>query len=66
MSSSRSDAVLTGASLGFDADSSLTYAASPYAVVAMGSSFGRYVTSVRSTNKMGFTGVERNEAVDGM
>ena len=41
------DAVLTGAELGFDADSSLTFAAAPEQVMAMNDSLGRYVTDAQ-------------------
>lgn len=58
------DAVLAGSSLGFDADSSLTYAPSPHAVNSMSASLGRYVSSVRTSRRSGFTGAEREHAAD--
>ena len=57
------DAVLTGATLGFDADSSLTFDAAADQVVAMSSHLGRYVTDVRKKEKRGFTSEERAESV---
>ena len=56
------DAVLTGAELGFDAASSMTYAAAPGEVAAMSVNLGRYVTDVRKKDKRGFTFDERAEA----
>ncbi|TFC93175.1 VWA domain-containing protein [Cryobacterium sinapicolor] len=56
------DAVLTGATLGFDAASSMTFAAAPGEVAAMSANLGRYVTDVRKKDKRGFTVEERAEA----
>ncbi len=56
------DAVLTGAALGFDADSSMTFAAASGEVAAMSVNLGRYVTDVRKKDKRGFTVKERSEA----
>lgn len=59
------DAVLTGAHLGFDPDSSLTYAADGEAVDAMSATLTRYVKDVRKSTKRGFTSDEHRDAVDG-
>jgi hypothetical protein len=59
------DAVLTGAHLGFEADSSLTYAADGLAVDAVSATLTRYVSDVRKSAKRGFTSEERRDAVDG-
>lgn len=56
------DAVLTGATLGFDNDSSMTYAAEPGAVGSLHTHLSRYVTDVRSKKKQGFTSEERRTA----
>ncbi|TFC42641.1 VWA domain-containing protein [Cryobacterium sp. TMT1-21] len=56
------DAVLTGADLGFDADSSMTFAAASDEVAALSVNLGRYVTDVRKKDKRGFTSEERTEA----
>lgn len=53
------DAVLTGANLGFDAGSSMTFDTAPDSVVAMSSSMGRYVSDVRGKTKRGFSERER-------
>ena len=58
------DAVLTGAALGFDADSSLTYSPAPENVGAMNKNLSRYVTDVRGKSKRGFTAEERLESKD--
>ncbi|MBG6108408.1 VWA domain-containing protein [Frigoribacterium sp. CG_9.8] len=59
------NAVLTGAHLGFEADSSLTYAADGLAVDAVSATLTRYVSDVRKSAKRGFTSEERRDAVDG-
>lgn len=59
------DAVLTGAALGFDADSSMTFAAAPGEVAAMSVNLGRYVTDVRKKDKRAFSFEERSEAAGG-
>ncbi|WP_166785399.1 vWA domain-containing protein [Cryobacterium sp. TMT2-17-1] len=56
------DAVLTGAALGFDSASSMTFAAASGEVAAMSANLGRYVTDVRKKEKRGFTFEERIEA----
>ena len=56
------DAVLTGAALGFDAESSLTFAAAGDEVHAMTESLNRYVKDVRGKSKAGFTPDERLSA----
>ncbi|TFD31320.1 vWA domain-containing protein [Cryobacterium cryoconiti] len=56
------DAVLTGSALGFDADSSMTFAAAPGEVAMMSANLGRYVTDVRKKEKRGFTAEERIES----
>lgn len=56
------DAVLTGAELGFDAGSSLTYDASSAKVGAMVDGLDRYVSSLRASDKQLFTAAERNQA----
>lgn len=56
------DAVLTGAALGFDAGSSMTYAAAPDKIASMSTNLSRYVTDVRRKDKRGFTDEEREEA----
>ena len=56
------DAVLTGAALGFDADSSMTYAPSPDAVGSVSRSMSRYMKDVRSSTKRGFDAGERDAA----
>jgi hypothetical protein len=48
------DAVLTGAALGFDADSSMTYEAGAEGVLAVSASLSRYVEDVRGKSKRGF------------
>ena len=53
------DAVLTGADLGFDAASSMTFEADSLRVGAMHSSLGRYMGDVRQGAKRGFTRLER-------
>jgi Mg-chelatase subunit ChlD len=53
------DAVLTGASMGFEADSAMTFDASSSEVDAMAVSLGRYVKDVRAKSKSGFTVAER-------
>lgn len=58
------DAVLTGARLGFEVGSSLTYAADGEAVDAMSTMLTRYVTDVRKSTKRGFTSDERRDAVE--
>jgi Mg-chelatase subunit ChlD len=58
------DAVLTGTALGFEADSSMTYAARTDKVGRMNSTLNRYVTDVRRKTKRGFTETERKEAGD--
>jgi Mg-chelatase subunit ChlD len=56
------DAVLTGTTLGFEAGSSMTYAARPDKVGTMNSTLNRYVRDVRSKTKRGFTETERRDA----
>ncbi len=56
------DAVLTGASLGIDADSSLTYAADADGVAGASESLHRYMSSVRKKDKLGFSSAERSRA----
>jgi Mg-chelatase subunit ChlD len=56
------DAVLTGARLGFDADSSMTFAAAPDQVGATSESLSRYVKDVRGKTKRGFNDTERRAA----
>jgi hypothetical protein len=58
------DAVLTGTALGFEAGSSMTYAARADKVGTMSSTLNRYVRDVRGKTKRGFTQTERNEAGD--
>jgi len=56
------DAVLTGSALGFDAESSLTFAASGQEVHSMSESLNRYVKDVRGKTKEGFSTRERQQA----
>ncbi|MCW4386336.1 VWA domain-containing protein [Salinibacterium sp. SYSU T00001] len=56
------DAVLTGESLGFAADSSLTYTTDAAAVGAVSANLSRYVSDVRSKSKRGFSAEERRAA----
>lgn len=58
------DAVLTGHALGFDADSSMTFAAASEAVGEMNVSLSRYVSSVRAKDKVGFTAEERRKSAE--
>ena len=57
------DAVLAGATMGFDAGSSMTYAAGKEGVDSMASSVGRYVSDVRGKEKRMFLMEERMGAV---
>ena len=57
------DAVFAGQRLGFDADSSMTYAAGAEGVAGMSASMGRYVKDVRSKTKRGFDSVERLQSM---
>ena len=57
------DAVLAGATMGFDAGSSMTYAAGKEGVDSMASSVGRYVSDVRGKEKRMFLIEERMGAV---
>ncbi len=56
------DAVLTGAALGFDADSSMTFDAAPNEVQALTASVSRYVKDIRNKSKRGFSDAERGNA----
>jgi hypothetical protein len=56
------DAVLTGSALGFDAESSLTFAAAGDEVHSMSESLNRYVKDVRGKTKEGFSTQERQQA----
>ena len=58
------NAVLTGAELGFEADSSLSFRAAPGAVGNVNDSLSRYVTGVRSKRKIGFTAAERTASAE--
>jgi Mg-chelatase subunit ChlD len=58
------DAVVTGRDLGFDAQSSMTYAAAPDAVSSMVKSTSRYISDVRGKRKKGFSEEERGEAAE--
>ena len=57
------DAVFAGQRLGFDADSSMTYAAGAEGVARMSESMGRYVKDVRTKTKRGFDSVERLQSM---
>jgi len=56
------DAVLTGTRLGFDAGSSMTFAANGAAVSTMADSLSRYVSNVRLSKKQHFAELERRHA----
>ncbi len=56
------DAVFTGGTLGFDPESSLTFAASADEVSSMNESLNRYVKDVRDKRKVGFSSNERQKA----
>jgi uncharacterized protein YegL len=58
------DAVLAGATMGFDAGSSMTYAPGKEGVDSMTASVGRYVKDVRSKDKRMFLMEERAAAVE--
>jgi len=58
------DAVLAGAAMGFDAGSSMTYAAGKEGVDSMSASVSRYVTDVRGKEKRMFLMEERMGAVE--
>lgn len=53
------DAVFSGQRLGFDAGSSMTFAAAPEAVTNMNASVGRYIKDVRGKRKRMFDADER-------
>ena len=57
------DAVFAGQRLGFDADSSMTYAAGAEGVARMSASMGRYVKDVRSKTRRGFDSGERLQSM---
>jgi len=56
------DAVTAGAKLGFQADSSMTFAADKVQVGAMSASLDRYIGDVRGKRKRGFSDDERKDA----
>ena len=56
------DAVMTGATLGFEADSSMTYTAAADTVGSTNVSLGRYMKDVRKRSKRGFDAGERGAA----
>lgn len=56
------DAVLTGRHLGFDQDSSMTFAAEAGSVSGMADSLDRYVKDVRKGDKKGFSEDERRKS----
>lgn len=58
------DAVLTASTLGFDADSSMTYTAAKVGVDKMTVSTSRYLKDARSGSRKGFTEEERGGAVE--
>jgi hypothetical protein len=57
------DAVLTGTSLGFDAGSSMTFAAGAAGVDATTKGMGRYMSDVRMKQKKAFLAEERRAAL---
>jgi Mg-chelatase subunit ChlD len=59
---SNQDAVLSGKSLGFEEDASLTFDSNAQGVQAMARSANRFVTDSRSGARQGFTEVERDSA----
>ena len=60
------DAVLTGTRLGFDAGSSMTFAAKGEQVDSMADSLSRYVTDVRASKKQLFFEEERRRAEEAL
>lgn len=56
------DAVLTGGSMGFKADKSMTFSASTAGVDATSTALRSYMTSYRTTGEAGFTEADREAA----